>query len=42
MSRESEPKYNSVAERFMRTFKKYKIYNKTSEKKLSNTKGSTY
>lgn len=37
MSRENTPTDNSVAERFMRTFKNHKIYNTTIEEKLSNS-----
>ena len=36
MARENTPTDNSVAERFMRTFKQHKIYNTTIEEKLSN------
>ena len=37
MARENTPTDNSVAERFMRTFKQHKIYNTTIEEKLSNS-----
>jgi len=36
MARENTPTDNSVAERFMRTFKEHKIYETTIEEKLSN------
>ena len=36
MSRENTPTDNSVAERFMRTFKEHKIYDTTIEEALSN------
>lgn len=36
MARENTPTDNSVAERFMRTFKEHKIYDTTIEEKLSN------
>lgn len=37
MARENTPTDNSVAERFMRTFKNHKIYNTTIEEKLYNS-----
>lgn len=37
MARENTPTDNSVAERFMRTFKQHKIHNTTIEEKLSNS-----
>ena len=37
MARENTPTDNSVAERFLRTFKDHKIYNTTIEEKLSNS-----
>ena len=37
MTKENTPTYNSVAERFMRTFKNHKIYNTTIEEELSNS-----
>lgn len=37
MARENTPTDNSVAERFMRTFKEHKIHNITIEEKLSNS-----
>ena len=37
MARENTPTDNSVAERFIRTFKEHKIYNATIEEKLSNS-----
>jgi transposase InsO family protein len=36
MARENTPTDNSVAERFMRTFKEHKIFETTIEEKLSN------
>lgn len=36
MGRENTPTDNSVAERFMRTFKNHKIYNTTIEEELSH------
>ena len=36
-ARENTPTDNSVAERFMRTFKQHKIYNTSIEEKLSNS-----
>lgn len=37
MARENTPTDNSVAERFIRTFKEHKIHNTTIEEKLSNS-----
>ena len=37
MARENTPTDNSVAERFMRTFKNHRIYNTTIEEELSNS-----
>lgn len=37
MARENTPTDNSVAERFMRTFKEHRIYDTTIEEKLSNS-----
>ena len=37
MTKENTPTDNSVAERFMRTFKNHKIYNTTIEEELSNS-----
>lgn len=36
MSRKNTPTDNSVAERFMRTFKEHRIHETTIEEKLSN------